>query len=91
MNPAWRKPKLTSAAIEKAALTSKLLYPQDMPCMACQRRWMQHRGLLCPIQDGYVSSLRSADGGYIIVPPKFGTDLFIPDEDYYKRPDFEVV
>lgn len=85
------KRRLTRAEIEKAALVSPLTYPQDMPCANCKRRWMQHKGLLCPVQDGYWSPVRAANGGFIAVPPKFGTDLFIPDEAYYTPPDFEVV
>lgn len=93
MNPTreYRQEKLTPAQLERAALASPHLYPQDCPCVRCKHRWMQHKGMLCPTKDGYLSSLTGPNGEKIIVPPEFGVDLFIPDENYYREADFDVV
>lgn len=84
--------KLTPAQLEKAALHRKDAYPQRMPCAVCAHPWMRHRGLLCPTQEGQIIPLRGgANSQFIVIPPVFdGTSLFVPDENYYKSPDFEV-
>lgn len=75
-------------ALEKSPKT----YPQDMPCLHCGRRWMQHMGMLCPETDGRWSTIRDAHNQPIPIPPTFGNRLFVPDELYYnQKPDFDVV
>jgi hypothetical protein len=79
------------AKIEAAANHDKNAYPQEMPCMLCGYRWMQHMGLLCPAKPGGFIPLRDT-GELIPVMPIFRTDqFFIPDLAYYKEPDFDVV
>lgn len=85
------KQNLSSEQIEKLALHNKRAYQQDCPCANCGEAWMAHKGLLCPIREGYISPLVLPGGERIIVPPAFGTKTFIPDEKYYdKNPNFAV-
>ena len=44
--------RLTREQREKAMSVSPKEYPQEMPCLICGYRWMQHRGMLCPIRPG---------------------------------------
>lgn len=81
----------TRAELDKAAQVDPRTYPQDMPCINCGHRWMQHKGLLCPIVPGHWSSVVNPLTGLpVAVPPTFGAKLFVPDEAYYKEPDFDV-
>jgi hypothetical protein len=76
---------------EKALLVPKTEYPQEMPCINCGYRWMQHKGLLCPIRPGFMMPLEVGDHiEYFPVEPVFGNSTFLPDVAYYKTPDFDV-
>lgn len=92
MNPTrtYAPERLTPAQIEKAALASPRLYPQDCPCKRCGYRWMQHKGLLCPVTPGRWSAMVGPNGKPIAIPPVFGDQTFIPDEEYYRESDFDV-
>jgi len=79
---------LSHAEIEKAISIDPKTYPQDMPCSVCGFRWMQHMGTLCPVRPGYIEN---ASGFPKLVLPVFGNTTFLPDLDYYKTPDFDVV
>lgn len=93
MNPTREyRETLTPAQVEKAALASPHLYPQNMPCARCSHLWMTHNGLLCPMREGQVSNIvNPLTGQPYVTPPVYGNQTFIPDEDYYKPPDFEVM
>lgn len=78
--------ELTPAEREKAMLANPKLYPQNMPCMVCHFRWMQHRGKLCPARPGHYSHALGR-----AVPPVMGNTEFVPDENFYKTHDFDVV
>lgn len=93
MNPTQKAPvihrnrPMTAAETEKARSAAKTLYPQDMPCMVCLHRWMQHSGLLCPSRPGYLSAITG-----LPVPPTYGNTTFVPDEMYFNQnPNFDVV
>jgi hypothetical protein len=77
--------RLTDKERELAMLVSRKEFPQDMPCAVCHFRWMQHRGLLCPIRPGFMSVTG------LPVPPVYGDSTFIPDVAYFNQPDFDVV
>ena len=93
MNPtrAYQQQKLTPAELDTLSQVSPRKFPQMMPCLTCGNVWMTHKGMLCPEQVGHISDLKGPNGGHIIITPKIGTNVFVPDEDYYKRPDFEVI
>ena len=77
--------RLTQAERERAMLAPRNLYSNKMPCMVCGFRWMQHKGTLCPSRPGYFSqSLRMP------IAPIMGDTEFLPDERFYKEPDFDV-
>jgi hypothetical protein len=78
-------PRLDRLARERAMLVDPKTYPQEMPCCVCHHRWMQHKGTLCPARPGYYGP----DG--IPVMPVFGDTEFIPDVNFYKEPDFDVI
>lgn len=85
--------KLKPQQIEAAKLARKDTYPQKMPCVMCARPWMAHFGLLCPTQDGGIQPTFQAGvhSGFVVTPPVFdGVSLFVPDEEYYKEPNFDV-
>jgi hypothetical protein len=77
---------VTNTEKERAMLSDKKEFPQDMPCAVCGYRWMQHHGILCPKTPGYFNHVLQT-----AVPPTMGDTTFIPDVDYYKTPDFDVV
>jgi len=78
--------RMTWQERERAMSVSPKEFPQDLPCAVCRYRWMQHKGLLCPVRPGYMS----VSG--IPVPPIFGDTTFIPDVAYLNQnPDFDVM
>ena len=81
-----RNRPLTDAEKERAMLVSKDEYPQEMPCIVCRFRWMQHKGTLCPKTPGYFDRFLQRP-----VPPTFADTTFLPDLDFYKEPNFDVV
>jgi hypothetical protein len=93
MNPTreYKPERLTPAQVERAALASPYLYPQDCPCARCGFRWMQHKGLLCPATEGKWSTIQNPHTGMpYVIPPTFSDQTFIPDEAYYREPEFDV-
>lgn len=81
----------SQAEIEAAANYKKDAYPQECPCAICGYRWMQHMGLICPATPGGFIPIRDS-GEMIPVMPTFNLDsFFIPDMDFYKTPNFDVV
>jgi hypothetical protein len=80
----YNVPRLNAAERERAMSANKLEFPQEMPCAVCGFRWMQHKGKLCPARPGYYGP----DGKPVL--PVFGDTSFVPDENFYKEPDFDV-
>lgn len=76
----------------KAASTPRTEYPQELPCMVCGNRWMQHKGTLCPAQVGGILMI---EGHPAVVEARFplpeNATTFIPDLDFLKQPNFDVV
>lgn len=88
----YRQEHLTADQIEKAANVRRDLYPEKMPCMRCGYMWMTHKGLLCPVKEGsYSKIMNPLTGMPYPIPPQYGDQTFLPDEEYYKPPDFEVM
>lgn len=77
---------MTQAERERAMSSRKDEFPNDMPCAVCGYRWMQHMGLLCPRTPGHYNQVLGT-----ATPPTQGDTTFIPDVDYFKRPDFAVI
>lgn len=75
---------------EKLFLTNANLYPQEMPCAMCGHRWMQHRGEVCPVRPGGFK--QTVLGMIPIMPVFYGSKTaFVPDIEFYKEPNFDVV
>jgi hypothetical protein len=76
----------------KAASVKSTEYPQDLPCVVCKNRWMQHKGTLCPAQVGGILMI---EGQPVCVEARFplpeNATTFIPDLEFLKQPDFDVV
>jgi len=82
-----RNRPLTDADRERAMLSDRREFPQDMPCASCRHRWMQHKGRLCPVTPGYLSRT-----GMPMLPVFEGSNsTFVPDVNYFKEPDFDVM
>jgi hypothetical protein len=82
-----RRP-LTDAEILAAISVPATEYPQDMPCMLCHFRWMQHKGTLCPKTPGGFD----LKNGRAVLPTWQFYTTFIPDVAYMNPdPDFDVV
>lgn len=79
-------PRLNAAERERAMIADPKEFPQEMPCAVCGFRWMQHKGRLCPSRPGYFDPLTQRP-----VAPIFGDTEFIPDANFFKQPDFDVV
>lgn len=79
-------PRLNAAQRERAMLADPKEFPQEMPCAVCGFRWMQHKGRLCPARPGYLDPLT-----HQAIPPAMGDTEFIPDADFYKEADFDVI
>lgn len=75
---------------EKLFLTNANLYPQEMPCAMCGYRWMQHKGEVCPVKPG---GFKQTILGMIPIVPIFSGSktAFVPDVEFYKEPNFDVV
>lgn len=73
----------------RAMQVSKSEYPEHLPCINCGREWMQHCGTLCPAE--HSATLRNIGGMTIPVPWAPGDTTFLPDLEYFKTPDFDVV
>lgn len=82
----YEVPRLDRAGRERAMLADAKEFPQEMPCAVCGNRWMQHKGRLCPAKPGYFDHVLQRP-----VPPIFGDTEFIPDANFYKEPNFDVV
>lgn len=80
----------SDAEREKLFLENANLYPQDMPCAMCGYRWMQHKGEVCPVKPG---GLKKTILGLTPVVPVFlgSKTAFVPDYEFYKEPNFDVV
>ena len=80
---------MTPQEKQKAMQVSPKEYPEHLPCMNCGREWMQHKGTLCPHPDS--ATFRNVGGISMPVPYVPGDTTFLPDLDYFKSPNFEVV
>ena len=83
---------------EKLMLSRKDMFPENCPCAMCGHRWMQHKGEVCPVRVGEMRQTLDGSGNYaggqihLILPEYRGSmTAFVPDEAYYKTPDFAVV
>lgn len=96
MRESQRKLRITPRFItsnierEKLFLTNPNLYPQEMPCAMCGKRWMQHKGEVCPIRIGELKETRL--GMLLIMPLYHGSKTaFVADVEFYKESNFDVV
>ena len=81
--------KLTPRELQTAIEANPKEFPNEMPCANCGHRWMQHMGKLCPATPG---GFMIIDGEMVPIMPVFQeTKTFIPDVDYFKTPNFDVV
>lgn len=76
---------------ERLMLSRKDMFPENCPCAMCGYRWMQHKGEVCPVRVGEMR--QSATGQIHIILPEYRGSMtaFVPDEAYYKTPDFAVM